>query len=74
MARDVRSLGYGNRIERPRLKAIGVGGAGCNAIANTPFPSVGLCGRLDDINGPPNQRRLVLTSDELEILRSVSSS
>lgn len=73
MAWDVRSLGCGNHTERPRLKAIGIGGAGCNAIANSPYPSVGLCSHLDDINGPPNQRRLVLSSDERALLRSATS-
>ena len=72
MVRDVRSLGYGNLAERPRLKAIGIGGAGCNAIANSPFPSVGLCSHLDNVNGPPDQRRLVLGPDEHALLTSAS--
>lgn len=68
----MRSLGYGDLAERPRLKAIGIGGAGCNAIANSPFQSVGLCNHLDDVNGPPNQRRLVLNSEEMALLTSAT--
>lgn len=72
MARDVRSLGFGDLTARPRFKAIGIGGAGCNAIATSPFPSVGLCTPLDNLNGPPNQRRLVLSEEEAAFLRSSS--
>lgn len=72
MARDVRSLGYGDLAQRPRLKAIGIGGAGCNAIANSPFPSVGLCSHLDNVNGPPNQRRLVLSPEEMSLFASAT--
>ncbi|NLI74445.1 MAG: hypothetical protein GX369_06725 [Euryarchaeota archaeon] len=72
MVQDARSLGYGDLIERPRLKAIGLGGAGCNTISGFPFPSVGLCSHIDNINGPPNQRRIVLNTDERALLRSAS--
>jgi len=70
MARDVRSLGFGDLSARPTFKAIGIGGAGCNTIATSSFPSVGLCTALDNLNGPPNQRRLVLTEEEAAFLRS----
>ncbi|NLK25156.1 MAG: hypothetical protein GX307_01080 [Euryarchaeota archaeon] len=70
MARDVRSLGYGDMTMRPRLKAIGIGGAGCNTITGFPLPSVGLCSPLDHLNGPSNQRRLVLSDEEVSSLRS----
>jgi hypothetical protein len=72
MAREVIPLGLGEGKGRPRLRAVGIGGAGCNAITSCHFEAVGLCSALDMFNSPPHHRRVVLTEESVRFMRSVS--
>ena len=72
MGRDVSPLGIGDGKTRPRLRAVGIGGAGCNAIAICPFDAVSLCSSQDAYTSPPQHRRVVLDDDSVRMIRSMS--
>lgn len=72
MARAALSLGTGDPRSRPKIKAIGIGGAGCNAISSCTMPSIALCGQKDQLFLPPNHRKVVLTDEEINFIRSTS--
>lgn len=72
MAREVVPLGLGQGKARPRLKAVGIGGAGCNAIASCDFDAVALCSNHDSFVSRPHHRRVVLSDDSVRFVRSIS--
>ena len=71
MALEVLPLGNGEVKTRPKLKVVGIGGAGCNAITNSSFDAVGICRQRSISNAKAsNHTRLALEPDELETLRA----
>ncbi len=72
MCPELLPLGSGENKVRPRLKMVGVGGAGCNAVANSSFENVGLCTSRDVPSTPTIGRRVVLSDDHLRFVRSTS--
>jgi len=70
MAREVVPLGLGQGKARPRLKAVGIGGAGCNAIASCNLDAVALCSNHDSF--VPRHRRVVLSDESVRFIRSIS--
>jgi cell division protein FtsZ len=72
MAREVIPLGLGQGKARPRLKAVGIGGAGCNAIASCDFDAVALCNNHDSFVSRPHHRRVVLSEESVRFVRSIS--
>lgn len=52
------------------MRAVGIGGAGCNAIASCPFDAVSLCSPRD--SSPSPHRRVVLDDDSMRMVRSMS--
>ncbi len=65
-------LGSGENKARPRLKMVGVGGAGCNAVANSSFENVGLCASRDYPTTPATGRRIILSDEHLRFVKSTS--
>lgn len=72
MVRDIVPLGVSDGKGRPRLRAVGIGGAGCNTIASCPFDSVSLCSSRDICTLQPHRRRVVLDDDSVRMVRSMS--
>lgn len=72
MAREVIPLGLGEGMARPRLKAVGIGGAGCNAIASCDFDAVALCNCRDSFVSRPHHRKVVLSEESARFVRSIS--
>lgn len=74
MAREVIPLGLGQGKARPRLKAVGIGGAGCNTISSCDFDAVALCNHnhRDSFVSRPHHRKVVLSEDSVRFVRSIS--
>ncbi|MBI0583427.1 MAG: hypothetical protein ISF22_04285 [Methanomassiliicoccus sp.] len=72
MAREAIPLGLGKGKSRPKLRAVGIGGAGCNAIASCGFEAVALCNGTDSFETPPYHRKIVLSDDSVRFVRSIS--
>ncbi len=72
MAREVIPLGLGEGKARPRLKAVGIGGAGCNAIASCDFDAVALCNSRDSFVSRPHHRKVVLSEESARFVCSIS--
>jgi cell division protein FtsZ len=72
MAQDIISLGIGEGKARPRLRAVGIGGAGCNAISSCSFDAVALCNAQDSFHSAPHHRRITLTGEHINFVRSTS--
>jgi len=72
MVREVVPFGLGQGKARPRLKAVGIGGAGCNAIASCDFDTVALCNNYDSFVPRPHHRRVVLSEESVRFVRSIS--
>jgi cell division protein FtsZ len=70
MTPDYLPLGTGEHGVKPRLKAIGIGGAGCNAISSCSFDAVGLCTSRGQQHLSPRQRHLVLTDEQVRLIGS----
>lgn len=54
------------------MKAVGIGGAGCNAISNCSFDAVAICNSQDNFSTAPHHRRLVLSPEHIRFIRSTS--
>lgn len=65
MAGDLIDLDQTPKGDAPRLRTYGVGSAGCNMIAASPFPSVAFSTSPADAGRVPADRRLTVTADRL---------
>lgn len=72
MAGDMLPLGNGHSPIKPRLKVVGIGGAGCNAVSGSGFESIGLYNHRDDVRALSTHRMLKLTDDHIQFVRSTS--
>jgi cell division protein FtsZ len=72
MVQEIIPLGLGEGKARPRLRALGIGGAGCNAIANCTFDAVALCNARDSFHSAPHHRRITLSEEHVNFVRSTS--
>ena len=72
MAADIVPFGNGDNRVKPRLKVVGVGGAGCNAVSGCGFESVGMYRSRDDVRNLSTHRRLMLTEEHFRFVKSTS--
>ncbi len=72
MVRDILPIGVSDGSARPKLRAVGIGGAGCNTVSSCPFDSVSLCSARDNCSPPPHHRKVVLDDDSVRMVRSMS--
>lgn len=72
MAAELLPLGLGEGKSRPKLRAVGIGGAGCNAISSCSFDAVALCNARDTFSSPPGHRRIVLSADDINMILATS--
>ncbi|MDH7507924.1 MAG: hypothetical protein QHH00_00805 [Methanomassiliicoccales archaeon] len=54
---------------RPRLKVVGVGGAGCNVLLDSSFENIAVCTSNDHVREVPESRRLVIDDRQLSMLQ-----
>ncbi|MEM0448283.1 MAG: hypothetical protein QW520_00455, partial [Methanomassiliicoccales archaeon] len=71
MAQEVSRLGHGEARTRPRIKLVGVGGAGCNIIADSGMEAVAVL-RDEEAHEIPLAKRCVLTSEHVRLFKTTS--
>ena len=72
MSPDPQRFGTSEKKTRPRVKVIGVGGAGCNVVAEGPLEAVAVC-KLEEGPGAARlQTRCVLTRDHVRLFKTTS--
>ncbi|MCQ5375003.1 MAG: hypothetical protein NO474_00160 [Methanomassiliicoccales archaeon] len=60
------------KIKHPRLKVIGVGGAGCNILLDSHFENIAICTSNDHVRQIPESKRLVIDEKHLSILQGTN--
>jgi cell division protein FtsZ len=71
MVPELVPLGGGDTRTRPTVKAVGVGGAGCNIVANSPIESVAVC-KLEKSLAHRHDRMCTLTREHVRMFRTTS--
>jgi cell division protein FtsZ len=71
MAPEVSRLGSSETRTRPRIKVVGVGGAGCNIIADSGMESVAVL-KAEEEAHVPSSKRCVLSSDHVKLFKTTS--
>lgn len=61
------------KTKRPRLKVVGVGGAGCNVLLDSSFENIAVCTSNDHVRQIPESKRLVINEKHLSILQSTDA-
>jgi len=62
----------GGGSRRPQIRAVGIGGGGCNAISGAPFDTIAVCTAGDDARLERKIPRVLLTEEQLDFLRNTS--
>ena len=65
-------LGSGERKTRPKVKVVGIGGAGCNAVASSCFESVGICTAAEHFKRLHTNRTILLSEEQLLFMRDTA--
>ncbi len=71
MTPDLVRLSAGQTGTRPRIKVVGVGGAGCNVVAEAPLDSVVVCSHEEGTSGRIKSR-CVLTKEHVRMFKTTS--
>ncbi len=72
MSPDIVRLGSADSKTRPRVKVVGIGGAGCNIISDSVFEAIAVC-KSEESGGPVRiEKKCVLTTDHIRLLRTTS--
>ncbi|MFW5914504.1 MAG: hypothetical protein ACOCSO_01795 [Thermoplasmatota archaeon] len=66
---DCHALGRGEPKRKPTIKVVGVGGAGCNALGESPFETLAICTPEEDTRQLRADGRVLLKEEHLEFLR-----
>jgi len=72
MCPELLPLGSGERKTRPRVKVVGVGGAGCNAVASSCFESISICTAAEHFKRLRTHRRVLLSEEQLLFMRDTA--
>jgi cell division protein FtsZ len=57
---------------RPRVKVVGIGGAGCNIISDSDYEAIAVC-KSEESGGPMSvERKCVLTKDHIKLFKTTS--
>jgi len=57
---------------KPDIRVVGIGGAGCNAIVDSPFQNIAVCATTQDTRLLGSMTKVLVTEGHLEFLRSTS--
>jgi cell division protein FtsZ len=72
MSPDIVRLGGADTQTRPRVKVVGIGGAGCNIVSDSDFEAIAVC-RNEEAGGPVRvERKCVLTKDHIKLFKTTS--
>lgn len=72
MAPDVSRLGSGEVKTRPRIKVVGIGGAGCNIVADSELEAVAVLRAEEGAHEVKVPKKCVLTSDHVKLFKTTS--
>lgn len=62
-------LGEREPRRKPKIKVIGVGGAGCNTLVDSPFENIAVCNALEDTRSVRLEKRVVVNSEDIEFMK-----
>lgn len=62
-------LGEREPRRKPKIKVIGVGGAGCNTLVDSPYENIAICGALEDTREIKLKERVLVSSDDIEFMK-----
>lgn len=69
---EPRKLGRDIAPRKPSIKLVGVGGAGCNTIADSPFETAAICTPLEETQGKSFNQYIRLKDEEVEFFKETS--
>jgi cell division protein FtsZ len=69
---ELHLMGEDEPRRKPSIKVIGVGGAGCNAIADSPFNNIAVCTALEDTRAVRLESRVLVTSEHVDFMKETS--
>lgn len=69
MRPELLAMGDFEKKTRPRVKVVGIGGAGCNAIANSGFESIGICTAAEHFKRLRTHKRILLSDEQILFMR-----
>jgi len=72
MSPDVLRLGSAETKTRPRIKVVGIGGAGCNIVSDSSLEAIGVCKADEGMGEVKVQKKCVLTKEHVRLFRTTS--
>jgi cell division protein FtsZ len=72
MSPDVLRLGSAETKTRPRIKVVGIGGAGCNIVSDSSLEAIGVCKADEGMGEVRVQKKCVLTKEHVRLFRTTS--
>jgi len=72
MSPDIARLGTAETKTRPSIKVVGIGGAGCNIVADSNLDVVAVCKAEEGMSEVKVPRKCVLTRDHVKLFRTTS--
>ncbi len=69
---DTRILGSEKLLRKPKVTVIGVGGAGCNVISDSPFNNIAVCTPLENPRSVKPESRVLVKQEHIEFMRETS--
>jgi cell division protein FtsZ len=72
MSPDIVRLGSSDTRTRPRIKVVGVGGAGCNIVSDSSYDAIAVC-KSEESGMPVHiEKKCVLTRDHIRLFKTTS--
>jgi cell division protein FtsZ len=69
---ELHLMGEEEPRRKPSIKVIGVGGAGCNAIADSLFNNIAVCTALEDTRAIKLESRVLVTAEHIDFMKETS--
>lgn len=69
---ELHLMGEEEPRKKPSIKVIGVGGAGCNAIADSPFSNIAVCTALENTRAVRLESRILVTAEHIDFMKDTS--
>jgi cell division protein FtsZ len=66
---ELHLMGEDEPRRKPTIKVIGVGGAGCNAITDSPFNNIAVCTALEDTRAVRLESRVLVSPDHIDFMK-----